>query len=445
MESKRVQRLKFAIQPLIFNFFLCLLTTALLLAMTPVNGLTQISINPEGFLPCDVPGSCFAPDGQSTPDQVTGATVFVGDTLQWKATCNNGGAFTVTASTTQGDYQGRTCPEPGGLSALFTTNEDMYRHTFLEPQDCYYRSTYQPPGTGYASYPGMQGVVHVLQRTGPSAYWLMPVNISTAPAAAAQTFTAFYADPGLYSDISDARLTLAGVSHAETLHYNPVSNTFTLQGAGGMCRPGDSATLSDGNLTLDCSTSTAVGSGTFLTVTYNLTPQQSLSGSPYQLSVFASEMGGATNSKTLGTWTINRPPSVGTSSPMSSTTPVGTQQTLTIVYSDPDGYQNIAAANFYMSGNGGVINQWLHYLVAPNVFTMMGTTDVCNPGQAKTLSNGSLSFNCATSTVSNSGTNMTVVFKVTPLQGSIMYQFFNAASDQTGAAFGASGGNWQIP
>jgi hypothetical protein len=128
------------------------------MAMTPVNGLTQIAINPEGFLPCDVPGSCFAPDGQSTPDQVIGATVFVGDHVQWKATCNNGGAFTVTASTTQGDYQGRTCPEPGGLSALFTTNEDMYRHTFTSKTVTI--GVHFSHLERIASYPGIKEFLH---------------------------------------------------------------------------------------------------------------------------------------------------------------------------------------------------------------------------------------------------------------------------------------------
>src|SRR5262249_27532774 len=116
---------------------------------------------------------------------------------------------------------------------------------------------------------------------------------------------------------------------------------------------------------------------------------------------------------------------------------------------DPDGWQNIAAANFYMSGNGGVINQWLHYFPTPNLFTMLGSTDFCAPGQAKTLTNsdGSMSFNCATSTVTASGTNLTIVYQVTPQAASsgVAYRFFNNASDQVGGAGTVIGGTWQIP
>ena len=427
------------------SYLFSFLAAALFLAMTPaISPASNIFAVNAGFPPCDV--GCWSPDGESTPTDVTGSTFFVGDTIQWGHAALNGTEFTVTASTTQGDYQGHICPEPGGLNGVLVVHEDTYNRTFTLVQDCFYRDTMRPPGTSYPSYPGAQGVVHILSTTGPNPYWLMPVNISTAPSAS-QTFTAFYGDFGLYQNLSDTSFTLAGVSRSETLHYNPGSNMFTLQGAGGSCSPGQSATLTDGYLTLDCSTSTAVGSGTFLTVTYNVTPQPGLSGNPYQLKVGATEMGGATASKTLGTWIINRPPSAVSCAPTNSTTPVGTQQTFTCIYSDPDGYMNIAAANLYMSGNGGVHNEWLHYLPSLNLFTMMGSNDICNPGQAKTLTSGYLTLNCATTTISGSGTTLTVNFRVTPQAPSsgITYSNFSAASDQAGAANAIFAGSWQIP
>ena len=108
----------------------------------------------------------------------------------------------------------------------------------------------------------------------------------------------------------------------------------------------------------------------------------------------------------------NHPPSADNVSPMNSTTGPGTVQIFTAVYSDPDGWQDIAAANFYLAG--GLHNEWLHYLVAPNLFTMLGTNDFCSPGQAKTISSGFLTLDCAASSVSGSGTVLTVTFRVTP-------------------------------
>src|SRR5262249_2257692 len=140
--------------------------------------------------------------------------------------------------------------------------------------------------------------------------------------------------------------------------------------AAGDCSPGQSAALTDSYLTLDCSTSSVLTAGAVLQVTYNLTPQPTLSGYPYQLTIYAMEMGGAVSSKTPGTWTVNRPPSANTLMPMDSMGEAGMGQMFTAVYSDPDGYQNIAVANFYLSGNGGMHNEWLHYVAAANLFTM---------------------------------------------------------------------------
>jgi hypothetical protein len=217
-------------------------------------------------------------------------------------------------------------------------------------------------------------------------------------------------------------------------------------GASGDCSPGQAAALSNGFLILECSSSSAVGSGNTLTVAFTLIADPFLmSGFPHLMTILVVDQSNASDSKTPGVWIVNRSPSVSAASPMNSTSSVGTAQTFTILYSDPDGGSNIAAANFYMSGNGGVINQWLHYFVAPHLFTLMGTNDVCSPGQFKTLSNGSLSLDCRNSTISETETTLTIVFKVTPLAGAINYNFFNAASDQAGAAYAVFGGSWQIP
>jgi hypothetical protein len=230
------------------------------------------------------------------------------------------------------------------------------------------------------------------------------------------------------------------------LHYNPMTDLFTMVGASGDCRPEHPGTLSNGFLTLDCNASTADGSDNFLTVTYNLTPLPTLSGYPYGLTISVTDQGGATGTNTPGTWIVNRPPAANTLMPMDSMSDTGMGIMFTAVYSDPDGYQNIAVANFYMSGNGGMHNEWLHYVAAPNLFTMMGTNDTCSPGQMKMLSNGYLNFDCSSSSVSGSGNTLTVIFQVTPQMSSsgIMYDIFSAASDQAGGANAVHAGTWMI-
>jgi hypothetical protein len=280
----------------------------------------------------------------------------------------------------------------------------------------------------------------------PRAVSLTPVNISTAPGTP-QSFTAVYSDPDGYMNISTATLSLSGSAHNERLDYNLGTNKFTMVGVGGDCSPGQAATLSDGNLTLNCSSSSVSGSGTTLTLTFNLTPQPPLSGAAYLLIITAVDQSAASNSKTTGTWTVNRTPSAVSCTPTNSTTPVGTTQTFVCVYSDLDGYQNIAAANLYLSGNGGVHNEYPHYLVAPNLFTMLGSNDICSPGQAKTLTSGYLTLDCATSSISGSGTTLTVNFRVTPQAPSSGIQFnnFSTVSDQAGGANAIFAGTWGIP
>jgi hypothetical protein len=270
------------------------------------------------------------------------------------------------------------------------------------------------------------------------------VNISTGPSVV-QSFTAGYSDPNGYLNMSDASLFLSGTTHNEWVHYNPQTNRFTMMGVGGDCSPGQATTLSNAYLVLNCNSSSASGSGPNLTVVYNFTPQPPLSGAGYRLVLAATDPGGSVN-KDMGYWVVNRPPSACSAVPMNSSTPVGTPQTFVCAYSDPDGYQNIAEANFYLS-SGGLHNEWLHYVSAANIFFIMGAPGVCLSGQATTLSNGYLTFDCANSGVSGSGNNLTVTFRVTPQGPSsgLNYNIFTGASDHAGAAHGAFGGTWQIP
>jgi len=218
----------------------------------------------------------------------------------------------------------------------------------------------------------------------PSADSLTPASITTTPGAA-QSFTAVYSDADGWQSLSDTTLYIAGGTHNEWVHYSPAANRFTLTGVNGNCAPGQGTTLSSGFLTLNCNASSAFGSGNTLTVTFNLTPQPSFSPAQYTLVIGALDQSGASDGKFGGNWTVNQSPSVDSLTPVDITTNPGVPQSFTAVYSDPDGWQNIAAANFYLSGNGGTHNEWLHYLVAPNLFTMMGTNDFCSPGQAKTI------------------------------------------------------------
>src|SRR5262249_43221164 len=56
----------------------------------------------------------------------------------------------------------------------------------------------------------------------------------------------------------------------------------------------------------------------------------------------------------------NHPPTAVSMTPQNVTSVVGVPQTFTLTLSDPDGWQNIAVVNLYLSGSGGLHNEWLH-------------------------------------------------------------------------------------
>jgi plastocyanin len=369
---------------------------------------------------------------------VTAVTnISLGDTVRWtlrstphtvtsQTALNTGGQFATPCGT--GDLF------DSGIANAFTTGF-VFTYTFNTLGTCTYYCILHPPT--------MQGQVNVSPPHNhlPTNESLTPVNISTEPSV--QNFTAIYADPQGHSHIADTILVLSGIERGEVLHYNPQTDRFTFQGVGGDCRPGHPGTLSNNALTLDCNASSASGSGDILTVTYNLTPN--LVPGAYRMIMAVSDQDGASSSKDMGYWILNRRPTAESVTPMNSATQAGMEQTFTSVYSDPDGYQNIAEASLYLAG--GMHNEWLHYISAAHLFFIMGAPGVCTPGQATTLSNGFLTLDCANSSVSRSGNMLTVTFRVTPLGPSsgINYNIFLGVSDHAGAAHGAFGGTWQIP
>src|SRR5438045_3358519 len=96
-----------------YRFLLCSLTAALLLVMTPLiaiaSGVEVYAL--DGINGCDT--GCFNPDGES---QGQVFTINVGEPVLWTRDNNSTAIHDITADSTQGDYQGNKCFEPGGLN-----------------------------------------------------------------------------------------------------------------------------------------------------------------------------------------------------------------------------------------------------------------------------------------------------------------------------------------
>src|SRR5262249_16263375 len=151
----------------------------------------------------------------------------------------------------------------------------------------------------------------------------------------------------------------AGGPNDEWAHYNLQTNRFTLDGAAGSCTPGSSGTLMTASMSLSCSTSGASGSGTNLSVTFNLTPQPSFPGPINSMFIAVADQAGQTGGKGGGYWVVDRPPVAVSMMPGNVSTSPGSPQVFTAAYSDPDGYLNISDATIYFGAFQHT--EWVHY------------------------------------------------------------------------------------
>jgi hypothetical protein len=122
-----------------------------------------------------------------------------------------------------------------------------------------------------------------------------------------------------------------------------------------------------------------------------------------------------------GKWLIdNTKPTLGSLTPASVSTKAGAAQTFTAVYRDADGYANLKTVDLLVSLSSSVSNAiWVRYnrsekllYLASNAGTF--STAGCTPGSAVTRSNAQGTLNCQQTTVSGSGDNLTVKWKITP-------------------------------
>jgi subtilisin family serine protease/glucose/arabinose dehydrogenase len=344
-------------------------------------------------------------------------------------------------------YQLERCPGAGcsNFIQISSPSQTSFIDTGLSGNVRYSYRVRALDGAGNLSaYSNVASATTPTQNQPPGAGTLTPANVLTSPGTA-QRFTATYSDPDGFQNISDATLYIVGGGHNQWAHYSPSTNSFSLTGAAGGCTPGQAATLSTSFLTLNCSGSSASGSGTALTVNFSFTPQTSFSGVQYQTVLLVFDQTGQSIGKQAGSWNVNRVPSPNTLTPSNVTTAPGTAQSFTATYSDPDGFQNLNDASLYIAGGGN--NQWAHYSPGTNSFTLTGAAGSCAPGQATTLSTLFLTLNCSGSSASGSGTALTVTFSFTPQAASsgTQYEMVPLVFDQTGQSVGKQLGSWTIP
>jgi hypothetical protein len=162
-----------------------------------------------------------------------------------------------------------------------------------------------------------------------------------------------------------------------------------------------------------------------LTITWSFTPSAAfVSGTKKNVYMKALDFSNSTVGWTdKGDWTVftNVAPTLGTVSPASLTSGTGSPQSLTAVYSDANGSGDVSLAylmvNATVNGANGIYAYYARSTGRLYLQNDAGSGPVgnCLPGSATTLSNSQGTIDCAATTVTGLGNDLTIVWRVTPI------------------------------
>ena len=285
-----------------------------------------------------------------------------------------------------------------------------------------------------------------------------PTTVSVTPSSGtgtSQSFTLVYSDPDGFADLNPVYTLISGALDARNACYvwYSYSSLYLVSDDGqtllGPVTPGSSGSVQNSQCTLNGTGSSAAPSGTNLTLTLALTFKAAFTGTK-TIYMQAQDMAGLTSGWTnRGTWTpaasVNRAPTTVSVTPSSGT---GLNASLALVYSDPDGFADMNPV--YTLINGALDSRnacyvWYSYsslyLVSDDGQILLGPVA---PGSSGSVQNAQCTLNGTGSSVSTSGTNLTLTLALTfkaAFTGT--KTIYMQAQDQAGLTSGwTSRGTW---
>jgi hypothetical protein len=256
-----------------------------------------------------------------------------------------------------------------------------------------------------------------------------PTAVSVSPpgsSGASQTFTLVYSDTLGFADISwvemnwNATQSTAGACY---LHYDRAGNTIQLSndagnGWVGSLKPTLAGTLQNSQCILDAGASSVFGSGNNLTLNLALTFKQAFAGTKNIYMQVQNVSSALTPWQARGTWivTTTGPTNVSVAPASGS----GASQIFSFVFSDASGYADINWVQMIVGPQVISYNVcFVTYTRATNVLQLVvdaGGTFVgsgATLGVPGTLTNSQCTLNAGASSVSGSGSNLTVNLSLT--------------------------------
>jgi hypothetical protein len=239
-----------------------------------------------------------------------------------------------------------------------------------------------------------------------------------------KTFTCTYSDADGWANIKEAYLlintTYTVFTNTCYLYYDQNANLLYLRDDAntawlGGYAPATSNTIQNSFVQVNCLSTTISGSTTTLTVNWNITFKSAYSGKAYNTYLkVVDDTGAYANWAKKGTYTVNTSPLVGTITPSSGTGAANTPATFTATFSDSEGWQNIQYVYFLMNTSAsGISCPYLYYNQNTNLLYLRNDANTAwlggyAPGSANAIENSYAKLDCAGTTVTGSGTTLTV-------------------------------------
>jgi hypothetical protein len=293
---------------------------------------------------------------------------------------------------------------------------------------------------------------------------LPPTVVSVTPpsgSGSSQTFSSVFSDPNGFTDLATAYIGFSSTfafGNACYSYYDRNANAlWLLNDAGnawvGPIAPGAATTLQNSQCTLNGAGSSVSGSSNNLTVNFALTFKAPFAGAKNVYMCALDNGGLSSNWQIIGTWTVptpNLPPTLVSVTPSSGT---GSSQTFSSVFSDPDGFTDLATTYIGFSSTFAFGNACYSYYDR-NANALWLLNDAGNawvgpiaPGAASTMQNSQCALNGAGSSLSGSSNNLTVNFALTfkaPFAGA--KNIYMCALDNVGLSSNWQNmGSWTVP
>lgn len=247
-------------------------------------------------------------------------------------------------------------------------------------------------------------------------------TFTTSPAQSARTFTTVYRDPD--SDLRDVFLKVGEGANSFVCHYALWSNKLYVRSGSGAWQggiaPGTDVTLSTSSGSLICKSVTVAQISGGVRVNWRIKAASQWQNTTQTISSYAKDFVGLATGWNESAWWqtgTNQAPVNLSLAPANGSSVAGVLHVLTTVHSDPNGADDIPSLMVDVSNlSNGLralydVRRNLLYLYKDDGVTLTGGFA---PGSGNVISNSQGSLDCAATSVTISGNNITVNWGLIP-------------------------------